>query len=394
MEHADIHLLIIDDLEDNRTLLRADLEDELQGVRISEATNGEDALQMMLATNYTLAICDVLMPQMDGFTVLTKAREHVSSSGVPFLFLSALRQQETIKKGLELGAVDFLVKPYDIDELVNKVRNLARIRQLQVELETSQKQLIEANALLQRMNEEKNRIMQIVSHDLRSPLSGIRGLANILQTEEDANNPATVREFSSMIADTSDSLIRLVNDLMQIARMEAGAEVELQCAPCDISELVQSCMGMFARAVAKKGVVLTYSNLCSHTEAVVDEAKVKQVVGNLLSNAIKFTRPDGEVHIVLRTDMVKGEGYWVVEVRDTGIGIPAEQLPHLFEHFANGQRSGTNNERGVGLGLPLVRFFTGLHNGEVCVHSKEGEGTVVEVFLPQNLRAAKVQVTA
>lgn len=390
MEHANIHLLIIDDLEDNRTLLRADLGDELPGIRISEATNGEDALQMMLSTNYTLAICDVLMPKMDGFTVLTKAREHLSSSGVPFLFLSALRQQETIKKGLELGAVDFLVKPYDIDELVNKVRNLARIRQLQVELEASQKQLIEANTLLQRMNEEKNRIMQIVSHDLRSPLSGIRGLANILQTEEDANNASTVREFSLMIADTADSLIRLVNDLMHVARMETGAEVELQCASCDISELVQSCMGMFARTVERKGIKLTYNTYCSRTDAVVDEAKVTQVIGNLLSNAIKFTRPDGEVRVVLRTDTVKGEDYWVVEVRDTGIGIPADLLPHIFEHFSNGQRSGTNNERGVGLGLPLVRFFTGLHNGEVYVHSKEGEGTVVEVFLPQKLRAVKV----
>lgn len=392
MEHTDIHLLIIDDLEDNRTLLRADLEDEISGIRISEATNGEDALRMMCSTNYTLAICDVLMPQMDGFSVLIKAREHALSSGVPFLFLSALRQQETIKKGLELGAVDFLVKPYDIDELVNKVRNLARIRQLQVELEASQKQLIEANALLQRMNEEKNSVMQIVSHDLRSPLSGIRGLANILQTEEDASNPTTVREFSSMIADTADSLIRLVNDLMNIARMEAGVPVELQCSPCDMSELLQSCIGAFARAADKKNINVSYGKKCADTTAVVDEAKVRHVVGNLLSNAIKFTNTGGAVYVELRSETVKNQAHWIIEVRDTGIGIPSEQLPQLFEHFANGQRPGTNNERGVGLGLPLVRFFAGLHNGEVVVHSKEGEGTAVEVHLPQNLRVTKTQM--
>lgn len=382
MQYSDLHLLIIDDLEDNRTLLRADLEDELPGIRIDEAASGEEGIRMITETGYTIVICDVLMPHIDGFTVLAKVREFPSAGGIPFLFLSALKQTDTIRQGLALGAVDFLVKPYDLDELVSKVRNLARIRRLQTDLEQSQQELLESNTRLQRMNEDKNRIMQIVSHDLRSPLSGIKGLAKILQTEDDASNPDTVREFAAMIADTADTLARLVNDLLNVTRIEAGVRIELQLTSCDLNELLLSCITMFGKLAEKKNIRLDYKNLSLNPSAFIDQPKITQVVNNLLSNAVKFTHSGGSIHIVLQDSNTVESGL-LLSVLDTGIGIPAEQIPHLFEKFNGGRRSGTNNERGAGLGLAIVNSFVYLHGGRVQVQSEEGRGTTFEVLLPR-----------
>lgn len=381
MLYSDIRLLIIDDLNDNRLLLRADLEDELPGICIDEATGGDEGLEFMAANSYTIVICDVLMPRTDGFAVLERARELPAAEGVPFLFLSALRQPEIIRRGLELGAVDFLIKPYDLDELVSKVRNLAGIRQLQIELARSQQQLIEANAHLQRLNDEKNNILQIVSHDLRSPLSGIRGLARILQIEEEAGDPAIVREFASMIADTADALIKLVSDLMNVARIEAGMQIQVDVAACDLNQLVAQVVDTYRRAAEKKHIDITYENRARNAIAMVDEQKIVQVVSNLLSNAIKFTRQHGSVSVSIREvqpDML------VLAVADTGVGIASDKVPRIFERFVNGFQRGTDNERGVGLGLPIVRSFVELHGGEVSVATEEEKGSTFEVRLPRS----------
>lgn len=387
MQYSDINLLIIDDLSDNRLLLRADLEDELPGIRIDEASGGDEGLALIAANSYTIVICDVLMPKTDGFTVLSAAREIPSAAGVPFLFLSALKQPEIVKRGLELGAVDFLVKPYDLDELVSKVRTLAGMRRLQVELERSQHQLIEANEHLQKLNEEKNHILQIVSHDLRSPLSGIRGLARILQSEEEGNDPAVVREFAAMIADTADSLTRLVSDLMNVARIEAGMQIQLDLSECDISAVVEQAVESHRKAAEKKHIALKYENLSRNTVLMADEQKMHQVMGNLLSNAVKFTRQRGSICVKI-CDEGAGCNRLMLSVADTGVGIPQEQIPNLFEGFGSGSRRGTDNERGVGLGLPIVHSFVVLHGGEMRLITEEGKGTTFEVFLPRNGKTA------
>jgi signal transduction histidine kinase len=248
---------------------------------------------------------------------------------------------------------------------------------------------METNAHLQQMNEDKNRIMQIVSHDLRSPLSGIKGLAKILQTEDDAGDPDTVREFSTMIADTADMLTRLVNDLLNVTRIEAGAQIELQPVKCNLNELLLSCINIFCKLAEKKNIRFEYKNLSADASAFIDQPKITQVVNNLLSNAVKFTHGGGSIHIVLQDNPGATTPGFILSVRDTGIGIPTEQIPYLFQKFSEGRRSGTNNERGVGLGLPIVHSFVQLHGGKVKIQSEEGRGTTVEVTLPRTLRQSE-----
>lgn len=377
-----IHLLIIDDISDNRQLLRLDLEDEIPDIHIDEAAAGKEGLQMLAERDYEIVICDILMPGMDGFEVLARARELPAAQGTPFLFLSALQQRETIRRGLELGAVDFLTKPYDIDELVNKVRNLARIKRLQTELEHSRRELLSANAHLHDLNEEKNRVLRIVSHDLRSPLSGIRGLSKILKEEDDAEDPTTVRDFAEVIMQTAEELSRLVNDLLNIAKFESDAESLMEITEFSADELARHSIRRFRPLALHKQLELNYH--CEKDIQVLgDHPKLLQVVNNLLSNAIKYTKSGGSVTVMLEgfeRDSVECARF---TFKDNGIGIPEKFIPNLFQKFGEHQRIGTAGEKGVGLGLPLVKSFVQLHKGSIDIESAEGQGANIAVTIPR-----------
>ncbi len=243
-------------------------------------------------------------------------------------------------------------------------------------LETYAEELRQANEELRERNAEKDRIMSIVSHDLRSPLSGIRGLAELLQGPE-AEDPELVREFAHLIQEATEQLLSLVNDLLEVARLESG-RVRLQLSPTDLCELARGALRLFEGNVRSKGVKLTLECPETPVVTVLDAPKLTQVVNNLLSNAIKFTPSGGQIWLRIRPlpDAVE------LQVEDTGIGIPPEHLPHVFEKFGPHQRPGTAGERGTGLGLPIVKHFVELHGGTVQVESTLGAGTRFTIRLP------------
>ncbi len=380
MDSASLRLLIIDDLPDNRKLLRLDLEDEIPNITVDEAAMGKDGLELMTQHDYTIVICDILMPEMDGYDVLREARTIERARHTPFLFLSALRQSDSIEKGLQLGAVDYLVKPYDVDELMYKVQNLAAMKLLQDDLQRSQAELLQANQRLEKLNQEKNRVLQIVSHDLRSPLAGIKGLAKILYSESDARDEATVRDFAKSIFDTVENLNKLVNDLLNITRIESTSEVGLNLYRIDLSKVISKIIGNFQRLAQHKSIALNALGP-ERLDMVADEPKLIQVINNLVSNAIKFT-PNGGL-IVIEFNLDTGSDTVNIRVADDGIGIPDKFKSDLFKKFGKHQRFGTDGETGVGLGLPIVKAFVELHGGSVRIQSEENAGTAVTVVLPR-----------
>ncbi len=382
MSSPSLRLLIIDDLPDNRKLLRLDLEDEIPNITVDEAALGKDGLELLTQHDYTMVICDILMPEMDGYDVLREARKIARARHTPFLFLSALRQTDSIKKGLQLGAVDYLVKPYDVDELMYKVQNLAAMKLLQDDLQRSQAELLQVNHRLEKLNEEKNRVLQIVSHDLRSPLAGIKGLAKILYSEPDASDEATVRDFAKSIYDTVENLNKLVNDLLNITRIESTTEVGLNLYHIDLSSVISKIIGNFQQLAAHKSIALNVLGP-ERLDMVADEPKLIQVINNLLSNAIKFT-PNGGL-IVIEFNVDSGADTVNIRVADDGIGIPDKFKNDLFKKFGKHQRFGTDGETGVGLGLPIVKAFVELHGGSVRIQSEENVGTAVTVILPREV---------
>jgi PAS domain S-box-containing protein len=243
-------------------------------------------------------------------------------------------------------------------------------------IEAHAEELRAANEALRERNREKDRIMSIVSHDLRSPLSGIRGLAELLQGPE-AEDPALVREFAQLITEAADQLLDLVNDLLEVTRVESG-RAQLSLSEVDLCQVARTAVKLLEPIARSKELTLVLD--CPETPVVLtaDEPKLRQILNNLLSNAVKFTPRGGQIRTRIRT---VEEGVELV-VEDTGIGIPPEHLPHLFEKFGPHQRPGTQGERGTGLGMPIVKHFVELHGGKITVESTVGVGTRFTIVLP------------
>ncbi|TNE73489.1 hybrid sensor histidine kinase/response regulator [bacterium] len=377
ISNNDFHVLIVDDLDDNRTLLRLDLEDELPGLHVDEAQNGFEALEMLEKNRYTLVLCDLMMPDIDGFEVYNRAKEIEMNSNLPFIFISANQDQNMALKGLEIGAIDFLKKPYDVTELILKSKNLCRLKIYSDRQFSLVDKLNETNLHLKELNTQKDEVLRIVSHDMRNPLGNIIGLAQILQEVPD-QEPEEIKTIADVMIRSGENLLAIVNTLLDAARLESG-KIELQLSDVNLIKIISEEVEQFSYTAKQKNISIRLESPIREAKATIDEPKIRQSIANLISNALKFTQEHGEVIVSLAQD----DFDYIITVRDNGIGIDSTQLPFVFEKFSSYQRSGTKNERGTGLGLSIVKAFITLHNGSITVKSESGKGTLFTVRLPK-----------
>jgi len=371
MDKSKSLVLVVDDVEQNVAVVSQIL--RTNGYAVMAAFNGETALRMLEKRIPHLILLDIMMPGMDGFEVCAKIKENENLRQIPIIFLSALSDTDVKVKAFNTGGVDYISKPFQEAEVLARVAVHIKIARLEHE----QRELIEQ---LSERNEEKDRLMQIVSHDLRSPLGGIKGLSQILTDGEEAEMPEIVREFSEIIVQTSDTLLNLVNDLLDLAKIESGKQ-RVNLTEFDIVSTLQNAVKLQEKVAQSKGLQLLFENTIELIpfQLVADEPKIMQVINNLLSNAIKFTPKGGAVTLRLQP---QGDDRLLIVVQDTGIGIPAEHLPRVFEKFGNHQRSGTSGEKGTGLGMTIVKRFVELHGGAIDVESQQGKGTTFTISLP------------
>jgi signal transduction histidine kinase len=378
MEHRKNIILVVDDIEQNVTVISQIL--RTSNYQVMVAFSGEQALRMLEKRTPDLILLDVMMPEMNGFEVCQRIKQTESIKDIPVIFLSALSEAETKVEGLESGGVDYITKPFQEVEVLARVKVHLHIRQLELERKRHIEELI-------LHNEEKDRLMQIVSHDLRSPLSGIRSLSEILYQGDEANNAVLVREFSELICSTADNLLHLVNDLLDLAKVESG-KLLLVPIEFDIALMIRSCVRLQKNVALNKGISIVDEYSSPTILINADEPKLVQVFNNLLSNAIKFTPKGGTITVkatIEPMDNAVVEPMLRISVRDTGIGISPDHLPKVFDKFGVHQRSGTAGEKGTGLGMPIVKRFVELHGGTIHVESKINVGTIFVVVLPLNL---------
>ncbi len=367
-------ILVVDDVEQNVAVISQILRSN--DYQVIAAFSGEGALRILEKRLPDLILLDVMMPDMDGIEVCTRIKQSATLQDIPVIFLSALSDTDTKVRGLEVGGVDYITKPFQSLEVLARVGNQLKISRL----EQDRKQHIEE---LEQLNEEKDKLMQIVSHDLRSPLGGIYGLAEILKSGKEASDVELVKEFASIISSTSSYLLALVNDLLDLAKVESGKMV-LDPSQFSITQTIKNCIHLLKNVAQSKGVDLLCVSSGEEVIVTADEPKIIQILNNLISNAVKFTPNGGSVRVTIGY-LPNGAGGRQIEivVQDSGIGIEADVIPHLFEKFGKHQRSGTAGEQGTGLGMPIVKRFVELHNGKITVESKVGYGTSFSIFLPE-----------
>jgi PAS domain S-box-containing protein len=254
-------------------------------------------------------------------------------------------------------------------------------RRLQAELasrraaEQEQLRLAEQNARLREIDEFKTQFLATVSHELRGPLSSIVSYAELIRDDEQALSPDSAG-FLDVVQRSAERLTQLVGDLLLLSRIDAGV-IPLEPAPLDVAGLVADTVRAAAPAAAERGVALE-SSVRDGPPLPGDRLRLQQVFDNLVSNAIKFTPPGGTVSLTAACR----DGEWRIDVADSGIGIPPDELQHLFERFFRASNARVAGVPGSGLGLSVVKAITQLHGGRVEAVSEPGAGTTFSVCLP------------
>ena len=235
-------------------------------------------------------------------------------------------------------------------------------------------------------NKAKSRFLANMSHELRTPLNAVIGFTDLMrQRTFGPLGNERYEEYATLIYDSGQLLLDLISDMLDMAKIEAG-KLELNYERVDVSGTVEDSVRMLRDRAENNGLELTLSLPKEPLFLIADRRAVKQVLLNLLTNAIKFTPAGGHVGVSVRY----GDGLTTITVRDTGVGIPASELPRLGNPFEQVNSDPTIAKGGSGLGLALVRALMEKHGGTLSVDSEEGVGTTVRVTFPlvANKRAA------
>ena len=378
------HILIVDDEPDVEALFRQKFRRRLRsGDFVFEfAANGKEGLDQVIANaEIGIVFTDVNMPVMDGLEFLRHL--HLQKDRVlKTLVISAYGDMSNIRQAMNLGAMDFIVKPIDLDDLettllkaVEEWKELAAGRDAALALEAAQRQKV----LAEESRQLQKQFFDNVTHELRTPLTLLLGP---LETAMDgATNSEVVRNLF-LARKNGNILLKLIDELLDVARIEAGS-MELHLIHADLNAFLQDLADSFNPLARSLGITLTYEPATHVLMLDFDAEKLRKVFSNLLSNALKFTPSGGEVWFKLSGK--PGEAEVRITVQDTGPGIPKADLPHVFERFYRASKGTTQSVRGVGIGLSLSRDLVGLHAGRIAVTSDKG--ACFEVALPQRNEA-------
>jgi signal transduction histidine kinase len=253
------------------------------------------------------------------------------------------------------------------------------VTDLDRELVQLHRELARRTAQLERANDEKNQLIGMAAHDLRNPIGAIRGFAQLLLTRAWERLDERERMVLERIERSSDHMLDLVNDLLQLSELGGGLEVLVHRSECDLSALVAQSVEVDRAVAEQKDICVELELACDELVAVVDARKLEQVLANLLSNAIKFSEPGTTVAVSVHLDA----DTVVVEVRDEGPGIPVDERELIFQPFARTSVRPTGDERGTGLGLAIVQRIVEGHGGRIEVETEVGVGSVFRVLLPR-----------
>ena len=255
---------------------------------------------------------------------------------------------------------------------------LAELTTVNNELANLQRELAKRNSELARLNEEKNLLLGMAAHDLRSPLGVIMMCSEFLTDVAAASLTEEQQRLLTVIRERSKSMLRMVEDLLDVAAIEAG-ELRLERKPADLDTIIRQCVEINHALGGRKRIAVEFVSLKTLVTAHVDGGKIEQVLNNLIGNAIKFSHWDTTV----RVGLAERDGSVVVYVADEGQGIPAGELSKLFRPFSTGSVRGTAGELSTGLGLAIVRRIIEGHGGTISVQSEVGRGSTFTFTLPR-----------
>ncbi|MCP4397157.1 MAG: response regulator [bacterium] len=425
-EEAQLTVLIVDDEPVNVQVVQNHL--HLQHHRVLAATNGEEALRFFEhGDRPDMLILDVMMPKMSGYQVCRKIRKCYAANELPIIMLTAKQHAADLVEGFNSGANDYLTKPFSKHELLARFKIQTDLLRMYRELEMLNKELerkvrertqqledqnvelaFQAEELRRSRqeaeiarekaevaNQAKSTFLANMTHELRSPLNAILGFAQLLVRGQQLNREQI--ESLSVITRSGEHLLSLINQVLDLSKIEAG-RMTLNPRDLNLGRLLDDVEDMFRLKAEDKHLQLVFERDPDVPLALrADELKLRQVIINLLNNAIKFTERGGitvSIRLVSQTDTRVRLGF---EVKDTGPGIPPEEVDSLFEAFEQ-TSSGRQSQEGTGLGLAISQQFVRLMGSDITATSQIGQGTIftfdIQVTVVEQSALRQAQDTA
>lgn len=361
-------ILLVDDDRINLRILRGMLKN--QDYELAESSSAEEALEKYVEFKPDLVLFDVLLPGLNGFEACRELRRRHGVDSAPVIFITAKQEAESIIEGFAAGGVDYIVKPFRRDEVVARMRTHLKMRRLLV----TQRNLV---AQLSRANAAKNRFLGMAAHDLRNPLASIRGMTEFMLDGTVGHLSPDQLELLGLIHQASQGMVTLVNDLLDVATIEAG-ELKLEISPVVLSDLIAKSVMLNALESSRKKTQIVMDSCPVSAALLLDAAKIRQVIDNLLSNAVKYSPPGSVVRVSLQCS---SGGAHIICVRDQGPGIPEGERDKLFKDFGRLSVRPTGGEKSTGLGLAICRKIVEAHGGTITAENFSG-GCEFRVTLP------------
>jgi len=360
-------ILIVDDNQQIRKMLRRHL--KKPGYEISEAENGKIALVEIEKAIPDLILLDVMMPEMDGFEVCKRLQQDAATKDVPVIFLTARIETDDVIAGLELGAVDYVNKPFNNKELITRINT-------HLELKAAKDLILLQKEELKQANAAKDKFFSIISHDLGNLFNTLIGFSSLLVTQNKQLSALQKEDSIQRLLRVSQKGYSLLRNLLEWSRSQTGT-IASKPATLNLKEIAAENIELLSSNAKAKSIKL-FSSVSDTNTVFADKNMLDTVIRNLLSNAIKFTSANGQVEIASK----EKDSEINILISDTGVGIKPEDIDKLFRIDVSHTTIGTGEEKGTGLGLILCKDFVEKNGGTLWVESEIGKGSSFCIRLP------------
>jgi signal transduction histidine kinase len=373
--------MVVDDNVTNLQLLEMLL--RMRGYQVQTFTRGQAALEAAASAPPDVILLDIAMPEMDGYEVCRRLKADARLAAIPVIFISALSATRDKIKAFSCGGVDYVTKPFQIEEVHARVETHHKLRQLQIQLERQNGELQDNYNQLRKLEALRDNLTHMVVHDMRSPLAIVQMSVEMLKTMLTGLGESETKLLDGALRG-AQTMNRMTTQLLDVSRLESG-QMPLNKTACELAPFAQAALEAIAPLLGERRAVL---DVREPLTALCDAVLLRRVLDNLLSNALKFTPPGKDITVSIAREGDAAQ----LAVTDTGAGIPEKYHQKIFEKFS--QIAGEQQSKGTGLGLTFCKLAVEAHGGQIGVDSEIGRGSTFWFTLPLEAKARPAAAAA